>query len=66
MHNVREKVEKTASNPKDILPESILELCKDSEFWRNIDMVDTAIEKETFVQEDKDETKPNEEKFIGA
>jgi sulfotransferase len=66
MHDVREKVEKTAIDPKDILPESILELCRGSEFWRNVDMADTTTEKETFVHEDKDEAKSNEEKFIGA
>jgi sulfotransferase len=55
MHDVREKVEKTSVDPKNILPESILELCKGAEFWRNIDDINTV-----------EEIAVLDEKFIGA
>ncbi len=35
MHVVRSVVEKTSSNPEDVIPESIFRLWKDSQFWRD-------------------------------
>ena len=36
MHDVRSTVGKTSIDPKEILPESILALCKGAEFWRDL------------------------------
>lgn len=36
MHNVRPKLKSTSANPKDILPESVLEKCKNTDFWRRL------------------------------
>jgi sulfotransferase len=65
MHNVREKIEKTASNPKDVLPESILDHCKGAEFWRNIDLNINNIEEldSSITEDNHGDTK---ERFIGA
>lgn len=37
MHNVREKLNKVSADPKEILSQNVLEKCKGSEFWRDID-----------------------------
>lgn len=63
MHEVRPKLEKTSSDPKDILPESIVDLCKGAEFWRNID-VDIAEEQHDTIAESNDHI--NDEKLIGV
>lgn len=34
MHHVRPQLKKTSSDPKDVLPQSILDRCKNTEFWR--------------------------------
>jgi sulfotransferase len=36
MHNVRPELKSTSANPKDILPESVLEKCKNTDFWRRL------------------------------
>lgn len=38
MHNVRPVLEATSENPSDILPESILEKCKNTDFWRRLNI----------------------------
>jgi sulfotransferase len=43
MHDVRSELSKVSINPNEILPESILEKCKDTEFWRKL---------EDYVEED--------------
>jgi hypothetical protein len=40
MHDVRPKLAKTSSNPEDILSKEILDKCENSEFWRDLDIVD--------------------------
>jgi sulfotransferase len=35
MHDVRKTVSKSGIDPQTILPASILESCKNAEFWRN-------------------------------
>ena len=37
MHDVRSSLEKVSANPSEVLSETILNNCKDSEFWRNIE-----------------------------
>jgi sulfotransferase len=39
MHEVRSEVKSTALPPEDVLPKNILDMCKDSEFWRQLDDV---------------------------
>jgi sulfotransferase len=39
MHEVRSEVKSTALPPEDVLHKNILDMCKDSEFWRQIDDV---------------------------
>ena len=34
MHEIRPLLEDTSENPKNILPEEIIEKCKGSDFWR--------------------------------
>jgi len=45
MHEVHSKLEKTSSDPSEVLPESIIELYnsnkKNLEFWNDIDVVNT-------------------------
>lgn len=36
MHDVRENLNKISADPKEILPESIYEICRGTEFWRNM------------------------------
>lgn len=36
MHDVRSSLEKASADPSEVLSETILNNCKDSEFWRNI------------------------------
>lgn len=43
MHDVRSELSKVSINPNEILSESILEKCKDTEFWRKL---------EEYVEED--------------
>lgn len=65
MHEVRPALEKTSLSPKDVLPKSILESCKDAEFWREVD-INTNEQK---PQKDSAETSKdsfNNEKLIGA
>lgn len=69
MHEVRSKVEKTSVDPKDILPESILELCKGAEFWRNIDINIDEQEPQgevSEVVEKDDQDYSNDENIIGT
>jgi sulfotransferase len=44
MHEVRNKVSKLSQKPEDVLPENILNLCKGTEFWREISDFDTTSE----------------------
>lgn len=37
MHDVRPELAKTSIKPEEILPESIIEKCLNSEFWRNLE-----------------------------
>ncbi len=37
MHRVRNKLESISKDPQDILPKSILDQCKDLEFWRSLE-----------------------------
>lgn len=36
MHDVRNTLSKVSQDPKEVLPESIYEQCKNTEFWRNL------------------------------
>lgn len=36
MHDVRDTLEKTSIDPSEILSEAVLEQCRDSEFWRDV------------------------------
>jgi sulfotransferase len=65
MHKVRSNLEKTSTDPKEILPESVIEMCKDAEFWRNLDI---NIVKETLedVVTLTDNTELNDERLIGG
>jgi sulfotransferase len=44
MHEVRGKVCKTSQKPEDVLPENILNLCKGTEFWREVSDFDPTNE----------------------
>lgn len=44
MHDVRSKLDKISADPKEVLSEKILNLCKGSEFWRDVSDFDTTIE----------------------
>lgn len=72
MHDVRDKISKVSADPKEILPESIYENCKGTEFWRNLDeeYVDEELnESDTTNNDNIFEKVPEEmqnEKIIGA
>jgi hypothetical protein len=53
MHEVRPEVKSVAPPPEDVLPESVMELIKGAEFWREID--DVPLNDETINNELKKE-----------
>jgi sulfotransferase len=57
MHAVRPSLEKISTKPEDILSEEILNNCKGSEFWRNLDSVEES--------EEPSENSPNTESESG-
>jgi len=57
MHDVRKELEKTSPDPTEILSEFITNQCKNAEFWRDLDEIDTA------NNDNSDETNST---FIGA
>jgi len=57
MHKVGKKLKKSIIDPKEVLPESIYNLCQGQEFWRDLD---------TFEENDPVETPLEEAKIIGA
>lgn len=61
MHDVRSNLSKVSINPSEILPESILEKCKGTEFWRQLD---DYTEPQNDINTNLDGDKP--EKLIGA
>ena len=64
MHDVRDNLEKISKDPKEVLPESILEKCQGTEFWRNVNEDYT----EEFEDSTSNETIPSNEdntKLIG-
>ena len=40
MHDVRPTINKVSYNPEDILPKSILDKCKGTEFWRDLEPIE--------------------------
>lgn len=70
MHDVRQSLGKTAPNPTDVLSQKILESCKGSEFWRNLeDFVQPEAETETEAEDStKSEQQPasDNSNIIGA
>jgi sulfotransferase len=42
MHDVRKQLGKTSPDPKEILSDSILEACRNAEFWRDLEEVDVS------------------------
>jgi len=50
MHEVRPELKSTSKDPKKILPPEIIEMCQNSEFWRNIssDEIDNDIVEEQY------------------
>lgn len=42
MHDVRQKLEKAGIDPQQVLSQKVLDSCKDSEFWRNLEELDNA------------------------
>lgn len=74
MHDVRSEVKSTAPNPEEILPESILQRCLNSEFWRNLDQFEQYQQQESSEEvndsqpeetESKSESESSDEKLIG-
>jgi sulfotransferase len=63
MHVVRETVESTSPDPKEILPQSILEACANSEFWR---LIDQEISEQPDSEINMTLQSENDEKLIGA
>lgn len=39
MHDIRPVLKDTSDDPKNVLPESILEKCKGSDFWRRVNLI---------------------------
>jgi|694.fasta_scaffold27750_4 sulfotransferase len=67
MHEVRKSLGKVSADPKQILSENILNLCKGVEFWRDVKEFDPAEQEEdeneiNFLNSSFD----NNEKIIGA
>ena len=67
MHKVRKSLSKVSEDPKEILSENILNLCKGVEFWRDVKEFDPAEQEEdenemNFLNTNFD----NNEKIIGA
>lgn len=69
MHEVRRTLNKVSINPQEVLSENILEKCKGSEFWRNMNMYEESSDStemkylDDFDIPSKDLT--DENKFIG-
>jgi sulfotransferase len=38
MHEVRKELKSVSANPKEVLPQEILDKCKDADFWRRINI----------------------------
>jgi sulfotransferase len=67
MHEVRKSLNKVSEDPKKLLSENILNLCKGVEFWRNVNEFNPAEQEEdeneiNFLNSSFD----NNEKIIGA
>ena len=63
MHDVRPVVKSTAESPEDILPMSIIEASRGSEFWR--ELVDIPLTEETEAVETKSTNTINTQRFFG-
>lgn len=42
MHDVRQKLERADIDPQQVLSQKVLDSCKDSEFWRNLEELDNV------------------------
>jgi hypothetical protein len=67
MHEVRKSLGKVSADPKQILSENILNLCKGAEFWREVLEFDPTIQEDNsdeinFLESSFDN---NEKKLIG-
>ena len=67
MHEVRNKLGKVSKDPKDVLSENILNLCKGTEFWRDVSEFDPTLQEDNddeinFLESSFDN---NEKKLIG-
>lgn len=68
MHEVRPELKATAPSPEEVLPESILQQCVNSEFWRNLEQFENREEAEPAANdsgEKSDSDTSSDEKFIG-
>jgi sulfotransferase len=67
MHDVRNTLSKVSADPKEILPESILEKCEGAEFWRNLaEAADENTELENGEITDTESTTDDDTKLIGG
>jgi sulfotransferase len=67
MHDVRNTLSKVSADPKEILPESILEKCEGAEFWRNLaEAADENTELENGEITDTESTTDEDTKLIGG
>jgi sulfotransferase len=41
MHSVRKEISKTSIDPTELLPEDVLKACEGSEFWKNLDDINS-------------------------
>lgn len=64
MHEVRETLEKISIDPVEILSEAVLEQCKGSEFWRDIDK-EVEIEDTSYDMANGEDYQEQDVKFIG-
>ena len=66
MHDVRDKLEKTSIDPKEILSEETLQRCEGSEFWRDLSDYIVYTEKQEAEESSTDDTQTTQEtKLIG-
>ena len=64
MHEVRKSIESTATPPKEILPESVLNSIKDAEFWRQLPELENKKENTFFGQIINNDTTEEDTRFI--
>jgi len=63
MHEVRPTLESISKKPEDVLPKNILEMCKDTEFWRT-----SSEDDEDYSRADQefDQESDDDDRLIGA